>query len=88
MAENKLLTKWIKLAERGTSGDMVWDILRDWEADVDRIREVVKGISNPYFIVVRVGMVTVTSYNEYPEFEVFEEARQAVLKELDAITRS
>lgn len=27
------LISWYKRAERGTSGDMVYDILRDWKAD-------------------------------------------------------
>ena len=43
------------------------------------LRENIAKLPNPYFIVERVGMDTETSYNKYPEFEVFEEARRAIL---------
>ena len=43
------------------------------------LRENIAKLPNPYFIVERVGMDTETSYNQYPEFEVFEEARRAIL---------
>jgi len=29
---------WVKQAERGTSGDMVWDMLADWKTDIDQAR--------------------------------------------------
>lgn len=39
-------------------------------------------MKNPYFIVERVGMDTETSYNKYPEFQVWEEGKQATIKEM------
>ncbi len=33
MAKGLTLEEWEGLAERGTSGDMVWDILGDWKAE-------------------------------------------------------
>ena len=32
-------SEWEKSVERGTSGDMVWDILSDWKAQVKLTRE-------------------------------------------------
>jgi len=31
------IEEWYKLAERGTSGDMVYDILRDWKKEVEEL---------------------------------------------------
>ena len=31
------IEEWYKLAERGTSGDMVYDILRDWKEEVEEL---------------------------------------------------
>ena len=39
-------------------------------------------MNNPYFIVERVGMDTETSYNKYPEFQAWEEGKQAGIKEV------
>jgi len=32
-------SEWEKSVERGTSGDMVWDILSDWKAQIKLTRE-------------------------------------------------
>lgn len=34
---------------------------------------------NPYFIVEKVGMDTESSYNKYPEFQVYEDGKQSQL---------
>ena len=39
-------------------------------------------MNNPYFIVDKVGMDTETSYNKYPEFQAWEEGKQAGIKEV------
>jgi len=31
------IEEWRERAQRGTSGDMVWDILRDWSSDLCRL---------------------------------------------------
>jgi len=38
--------------------------------------------NNPYFIVERVGMDTETSYNKYPEFQIYEDGAGAMLEAL------
>ena len=32
------LKEWMILASKGTSGDMVWDILADWEKDLRDVK--------------------------------------------------
>uniref|UniRef100_A0A6M3JK63 Uncharacterized protein n=1 Tax=viral metagenome TaxID=1070528 RepID=A0A6M3JK63_9ZZZZ len=39
-------------------------------------------MNNPYFIVEKVGMDTEASYNKYPEFQVWEEGKQAGINEV------
>ena len=36
------LNEWYERAEKGTSGDMVYDILSDWKAQVKQIQESLK----------------------------------------------
>jgi hypothetical protein len=40
------LEEWYKQAERGTSGDMVYDILRDWKNDRDQLAQEMEMLLN------------------------------------------
>lgn len=46
MSELNKLENWKRLAYDGTSGDMVWSILRDWEADVTDLKQALQPLGH------------------------------------------
>jgi len=44
------IEEWYKLAERGTSGDMVYDILRDWKNEVSQIQQWINDLQSGMYV--------------------------------------
>lgn len=44
------IDEWRKIAERGTSGDMVYDILRDWQEEVEQLQQWVDDLQSGMYI--------------------------------------
>jgi len=44
------IDRWRELAERGTSGDMVHDILRDWQEEVKQLQQWIDDLQSKMYI--------------------------------------
>ena len=44
------IEEWKAIAERGTSGDMVFDILRDWQEDIEQLQQWIDDLQSGMYI--------------------------------------
>ena len=81
LKEKLTIDEFISLSDYPNQKVMGKALLFTVVAHLDKVREKIKGIENPYHKTTNFGNGKV-SWNGNPQFEVFEQARQTILKAL------